>query len=75
MAKQSKRAKGTEESPSLAISPDKVCYIVLKAREFGVKDVVTEPDTGSNPIDDKGIAVLEDARGHAPTLSGASSPR
>jgi len=44
----------------LTISTEKVCFIVLKAREFDVKDVVTEPDPGSNASDDGGVAVLED---------------
>jgi hypothetical protein len=48
--------------PALAISPEKVCFVIVKAREFDVKDVVTEPDTGSNPTDDRMIAVLEDHR-------------
>ncbi|HTS41197.1 MAG TPA: DUF3775 domain-containing protein [Xanthobacteraceae bacterium] len=48
--------------PSLSISPDKVCYFIVKAREFDVKDVVTDPDSGSNPADDAMIAVLEDHR-------------
>ncbi|HEY3641461.1 MAG TPA: DUF3775 domain-containing protein [Xanthobacteraceae bacterium] len=46
--------------PTLSISPEKVCYIVVKAREFDVKDVVTDPDDGSNPTDDAMISVLED---------------
>jgi hypothetical protein len=45
--------------PALAISPEKVCFVIIKAREFDVKDAVTEPDAGSNPSDDKMIAVLE----------------
>ena len=52
---------------SLTISPDKVCFVIVKAREFEVKDVVTEPDPGSNPADDKMIAVSED-RGDDPVL-------
>jgi hypothetical protein len=52
--------RSPEDLPSLAISPDKVCFVIIKAREFDVKDVVTETDTGSNPSDDKMIAVLED---------------
>ncbi len=44
----------------LTISPDKVCFIIVKAREFDAKDIVTEPDPGSNPIDDGEAAVLED---------------
>ena len=46
--------------PSLCISPEKVCFFILKAREFDVKDVVTDPDSGSNPSDDAMISVLED---------------
>jgi Protein of unknown function (DUF3775) len=46
--------------PSLSISPEKVCFFVLKAREFDVKDVVTDPDSGSNASDDAMISVLED---------------
>jgi hypothetical protein len=44
----------------LTISPEKVCYTIMKAREFDVKDAVTESDPGSNPSDDKDISVLED---------------
>lgn len=46
--------------PALTISPEKVCFIIIKAREFDAKDATTEPDPGSNPTDDKGIAVLEE---------------
>lgn len=49
-----------DEVPPLTISPEKVCFVIIKAREFDVKDVVTEPDAGSNPADDKMISVLED---------------
>jgi hypothetical protein len=51
-----------ENTPDLSISPDKVCYIIVKAREFDAKDVVTDPDDGSNPTDDAMISVLEDHR-------------
>ncbi|MBI4276158.1 MAG: DUF3775 domain-containing protein [Rhizobiales bacterium] len=46
--------------PTLSISPEKVCFIIVKAREFDVKDVVTDPDSGSNAIDDGMLSVLED---------------
>jgi hypothetical protein len=46
--------------PTLAISPEKVSYIITKAREFDVKDVVTDPDSGSNASDDAMLSVLED---------------
>jgi hypothetical protein len=45
---------------SLTISPEKVCFIIIKAKEFDAKDEVTEPDPGSNPADDREMAVLED---------------
>ena len=51
----------TDES-ELTISPEKVCFIIIKAREFDVKDAVTDPDPGSNPSDDRDAAVLEDHR-------------
>lgn len=44
----------------LTVSPEKVCFIIVKAREFDAKDIVTEPDPGSNPTDDHDAAVLED---------------
>ena len=34
--------------PDLAISAEKVAAILAKARRFDVKDVVTDPDSGSN---------------------------
>jgi hypothetical protein len=44
----------------LTVSPEKVCFLIVKAREFDVKDAVTEPDPGSNPSDDMDLSVLED---------------
>jgi Protein of unknown function (DUF3775) len=52
----------SEKIPELAISPEKVCYIIAKTREFDVKDVVTDPNDASNPADDGMISVLEDHR-------------
>ncbi|MGB6286348.1 MAG: DUF3775 domain-containing protein [Xanthobacteraceae bacterium] len=51
-----------DDAPDLSISPEKVCYIIAKAREFDAKDVVIDPDDGSNPTDDAMVAVLEDHR-------------
>jgi len=42
------------------IDPDKVCFVVMKAREFDVKVDVVEPDPGSNPADGDMREVLED---------------
>jgi hypothetical protein len=49
-----------DTAPNLSISPEKLCFIIAKAREFDVKDVVTDPDDASNPTDDAMLAVLED---------------
>ena len=46
--------------PNLSISPEKVAYLIIKAREFDVQDVNSDPDSGSNGIDDGMIDVLED---------------
>ncbi len=51
---------GDAQTQELTISAEKVCYFIIKAREFEAKDQVTEPDPGSNPTDDGMIAVLED---------------
>lgn len=54
-------SKGTgADEATLTISPEKVCFFIVKAREFGAKDEVTEPDPGSNPSDDKDVSVLEE---------------
>jgi len=57
-----RRRETTAEEVTLAISPEKVCFIIVKARGFDAKDQVTEPDPASNPSDDKELAVLEDHR-------------
>jgi hypothetical protein len=49
-----------EIEPALTISPEKVFFIIIKAKEFDAKDEVTEEDPGSNPSDDRDAAVLED---------------
>jgi hypothetical protein len=51
-----------DKIPDLAISAAKVAVIIAKARQFDVKDVVTDPDTSSNASDDAMLSVLEDHR-------------
>jgi hypothetical protein len=46
--------------PELAISVEKVGFLIEKTREFDVKEAETDPDSGSNPTDDNMIDVLED---------------
>ena len=62
MAKQKTKTKeGADDSVDrLTISPEKVCFLIVKAREFDAKEAVDEPDPGSNPSDDKDVEVLED---------------
>lgn len=43
------------------IALDKVCELILRARALDVKEGVTDPDSGSNPIDDGSADVLTDA--------------
>lgn len=42
------------------IPADTVCRIIVKARQFDVKEDVIEADYGGNPSDDQFRAVLED---------------
>jgi hypothetical protein len=51
--------------PELEIPLEKVCFVVVKAREFDAKDVATDVDSGSNATDDGMRDVLEDLPGDA----------
>jgi uncharacterized protein DUF3775 len=53
--------------PELTISPEKVGFLIEKAREFDVKEGDSDPDSGSNGADDEMIDVLED-NGHDPVV-------
>jgi hypothetical protein len=46
--------------PQLSISREDVCFVVLKAHQFDVKDLPTVPDEGSDPPDEAMREVLED---------------
>jgi len=48
------------KKPSLTISPDKVFFIMVKAREYDAKEEISDPDSGSNESDDRAIDILED---------------
>jgi len=50
----------SDRAVELTISPEKVFFAIVKAREFDAKDAVTDPNSGSNPSDDNDAAVLED---------------
>jgi hypothetical protein len=53
-------ARGVLRMPELTISPEKVAFLIEKAREFDVKELDSDPDSGSNGADDEMIDVLED---------------
>jgi hypothetical protein len=48
--------------PALNLPLDKIGFIILKAREYDVKETGTDPDEGSNAIDDGQIDVLTDTQ-------------
>jgi hypothetical protein len=50
----------TENPDQLTISPETAFYIIVKAREFDEKVPPTDPDSGSNPADDREVDVLEE---------------
>ncbi len=43
------------------IALDKVCELILRVRALDVKEGITDPDSGSNPIDDGSTDILTEA--------------
>jgi hypothetical protein len=54
------RKRRSAAMPELAISAEKVGFLIEKTREFDVKEGASDPDSGSNAADDKMIDVLAD---------------
>ncbi|MEL7492282.1 MAG: DUF3775 domain-containing protein [Pseudomonadota bacterium] len=50
-----------ESIPNISLDPEKAFFILMKAREFDAKTESADLQTGSNPTDDKEVAVLEDS--------------
>ncbi|HXL71581.1 MAG TPA: DUF3775 domain-containing protein [Rhizomicrobium sp.] len=50
----------TARAPHLDIPTDRLGFIILKAREYDVKEGDSDPDEGSNPTDDGNMDVLTD---------------
>ncbi len=48
------------DQPTLNLAIDKIGFIIVKARQYDVKEADSDPDSGSNPTDDGGTDVLED---------------
>ena len=55
-----KHIESDPATPDLSIPIDKVGFIIIKAREYDVKEGDSDPDEGSNPTDDGNADVLED---------------
>ena len=53
--------------PELTISPEKLVFVIEKARQFDAKEMDSDPDSGSNGADDEMLDVLED-NGRDPVL-------
>jgi hypothetical protein len=56
----------------LTVNAEAVTFIITKAREFDAKVEPDDPDSGSNPSDDRAIDVLEDCSDD-PTLEQLKS--
>jgi Protein of unknown function (DUF3775) len=54
------QSREVQTMPTLRISPEKVCFVVVKARELDVKVAPEWMDDGSNPTDDQMAQILED---------------
>lgn len=52
--------KDTPDTPELGIAAEKVRFIIIKARQYDVKEGDSDPDEGSNASDDGMTDVLED---------------
>src|SRR3974377_850170 len=55
-----KSPTASDEKVELNVSPEKVCFPIIMARELDAKEEANEIDPGSNPSDDKDVSVLED---------------
>jgi hypothetical protein len=46
--------------PEIAVSREKVSFLIEKAHEFDVKELPADEESGSNPTDDAAVDVLQD---------------
>jgi hypothetical protein len=53
-------ATATPGRPALNLPLDKIAFIIVKAREYDVKESDSDPDEGSNPTDDGQTDILTD---------------
>jgi hypothetical protein len=64
--------RGDEDPVELSIALGKLCYIIVKAREFDAKVEPVNPEASSSPADDTERDILEDYAGD-PTLEELTS--
>jgi hypothetical protein len=50
----------TPPENAVSIDPEQVCFMIIKAKEPDAKVEPDDPDSGSNPADDREIDILED---------------
>ena len=60
MASEPTASASAPAIPALDLPLDKVSFIIVKAREYDVKESDSDPDEGSNPTDDGQTDVLVD---------------
>jgi hypothetical protein len=53
-------ASRTPPENAVSIDPEQVCFMIIKAKELDAKVEPDDPDSGSNPADDREIDILED---------------
>ncbi len=61
------RRTDTDPAIELSIAAEQICFILVKAKEFDALVEPDDPESGSNPTDDREIDVLEDQADN-PTL-------
>jgi hypothetical protein len=52
--------ENSDDLPELGVAPEKVRFVIVKARQFDAKEADSDPDEGSDAVDDKMSDVLED---------------
>ena len=54
------KPEAEKELPELGVAPEKVRFVIVKARQFDAKEGESDPEEGSDAIDDGMADVLED---------------
>jgi hypothetical protein len=54
------KPEAEQNLPELGVAPEKVRFVIVKARQFDAKEADSDPDEGSDAIDDGMADVLED---------------